>query len=180
MENTLRQDKIEKVLNNRQEGIMVFEDIHDPHNFAASCRSAEGFGLGKVWLIFEKEKSFNPKKVGKTSSSSANKWLDFRIFKATKQCLKELRKEGFEIWATVLDPEAIRINEADFTKEKIVVMFGNEHRGLSEVAVKGADKKVYIPMKGMVQSFNLSVTAAIFLYEIDRQREKRRARLGNE
>lgn len=151
--------------------------MHDPHNVAAACRSAEGFGFGKIWLIFDKEKSFDPKKVGMTSSGSANKWLDFRIFRSTKECLEELRKEGFEIWATVLDESVDKISEADFTREKIAVLFGNEHRGLSKEARKGADRKVYIPMKGMVQSFNLSVTAAILMYEINRQREEGHARL---
>ena len=51
-------------------------------------------------------------------------------------------------------------------------MFGNEHRGLSDEAIKGADEKIYIPMKGMVQSLNISVTAGIVMYELDRQRRK--------
>jgi len=172
--NTKREEKIKKVISKRQEGIIVFEDIHDLHNVAASCRSADGFGFQKIYLIFENEKSFNPKKTGKTSSGSANKWLDFKIFKSTKECLEELKKDGFEIWATVLDEKAVKISKADFTKEKIAVMFGNEHRGLSKEAIRGVDKKVYIPMKGMVQSFNLSVSAAIVMYEINRQREAAR------
>jgi len=51
-------------------------------------------------------------------------------------------------------------------------VFGNEHRGLSDEAIKGADEKIYIPMKGMVQSLNISVTAGIVMYELDRQRRK--------
>jgi len=172
--NTKREEKIKKVISKRQEGIIVFEDIHDPHNVAASCRSADGFGFQKIYLIFKSEKSFNPKKMGKTSSGSANKWLDFKIFKSTKECLEELKEDGFEIWATVLDKEAVDISEANFLKNKLAIMFGNEHRGLSKEAIKGADKKIYIPMKGMVQSFNLSVSAAIVMYEINRQREAAR------
>jgi len=162
---------LDEVIEERQEGILVLEDIHDPHNAAAVWRSADAFGWQKVWLIFDKEKSFNPKKVGKASSSSANKWLDFRIFKSTTECFEELHKLGYRTLATVLDKGARDISLADLRSQvKIAIVLGNEHRGLSETATKMADEKVYIPMKGMVQSLNLSVTAAIMLYEVERQR----------
>ena len=165
-----RRGKILGVIQKRQEGVIVLEDIHDPHNAAAVWRSADGFGFQKVYLIFEQEKAFNPKKIGKASSSSANKWLDFKIFKSTKKCLLELKKEGYEIYATMLDKEAMDLKSANFKKRKVAIMLGNEHRGLSETAIEMADEKVYIPMKGMVQSFNLSVTAAVVMYEVSKQR----------
>jgi tRNA (guanosine-2'-O-)-methyltransferase len=168
------------VIGSRQEGVIVLEDIHDPHNAAAVWRSADGFGFQKIYLIFEQERPFNPKKIGKASSSSANKWLDFKIFRSTKECLEELKNEGYKIWATVLDKEAKKLNETDLKTKKIAIMLGNEHRGLSETAIKMADEKIYIPMKGMVQSFNLSVTAAIMMYEIDKQRENEDFSLSNE
>ncbi len=49
---------------------------------------------------------------------------------------------------------------------------GNEHSGVSKTAIKMADRKVYIPMEGMVQSFNISVAAGIMMYEVKRQREE--------
>lgn len=170
MSTLTRQEKIERMRKNRQEGVIVLEDIHDPHNAAAVWRSCDAFGFGKVYLIFEQEKKFNPKKVGKASSSSANKWLDFKIFTSTSECLKELKREGYEIMATILDEKAESLLTTKFENKKIAVMFGNEHRGLSEEAVRLADKKIYIPMRGMVQSLNLSVTAAIVMWEITRQR----------
>lgn len=159
---------------------MVLEDIHDPHNAAAVWRSADGFGFQKVYLIFEQEKPFNPKKIGKASSGSANKWLDFKIFKSTKKCLDELKKDGYKVFATILDKEAKKLSKMNFRIKKVAIMLGNEHRGLSETAIKMADEKIYIPMKGMVQSFNLSVTAAIMMYEIDRQRGERKFGLSRE
>ena len=92
IETTARQRKIELVKNNRHEGIIVLEDIHDPHNAAAVWRSADCFGFGKVYLIFDQEKTFNPKKVGKASSSSANKWLDFEIFHSTAEAYAKLKE----------------------------------------------------------------------------------------
>lgn len=155
----------------RQEGIIVLEDVHDPHNIGAVCRTAEGLGWQKVWLIFEKEEGFNPKRVGKASSSSANKWLDFEIFKTTKEAMKKLKEEGYETWATTIDKRAVSLWKAKFGNKKIAIMLGNEHRGLSQTAIDQADKLITIPMRGMVQSFNISVAGAMMMAEIKRQRE---------
>ncbi len=164
-----RQRKIERVMENRHQGIVVLEDIHDPHNAAAVWRSADAFGFGKIYLIFDQEVKFNPKKVGKETSGSANKWLDFEMFNSAVECYKKLKKEGYTIYATVLDKEAKTIRKTKF-KDKTAIVLGNEHRGLSEKAISIADEKIYIPMLGMVQSLNLSVTAGIVMYEYKRQR----------
>ncbi|MFA5026184.1 MAG: RNA methyltransferase [Candidatus Shapirobacteria bacterium] len=171
MEKTVRQEKIQNVINNRQEGVIVLENIADPHNAAAVWRTADAFGFQKIYLVYSKEKIINPKKIGKASSSSANKWLSFKIFKNIDECYLELRKDGYKIYATILDEEANQIRETRFENKKVAIVLGNEHRGLSEEAIKGADEKIYIPMKGMVQSLNISVTAAILMYELDRQRK---------
>lgn len=166
-----REEKLTRVAENRQEGIIVLEDIHDPHNAAAIWRTADAFGIQKIWIIFDQEDSFNPKHIGKKSSSGANKWIDFEIFKSTKDCMDKLKEMGYTTYATVLRDGAKDLSSSDFrSQKKVAIMLGNEHRGLSETAIKMADELIYIPMKGMVQSFNLSVTAAICMYELDRQR----------
>lgn len=167
-----RLKKITKVASNRQRDlVVVLEDIFDPHNAAAIIRTCEGLGIGKLFFIFKKVKPYNPKKIGQSSSSSANKWVDFEIFKSTKLCFNKLKKDGYITYATLLDEEASSLYEIDFLKKKkIAIVIGNEHAGLSEEAIKLADKKIYIPMSGMVQSFNASVTAAIFISEVVRQR----------
>ncbi len=168
-----REEKIKRVMSQRHSGVIVLEDIHDPHNAAAVWRSCDAFGFGKVNLIFEQEEKFNPKQVGKASSSSANKWLEFETFNSTEKCFNKLKSEGYTIYATVLDQEAKDLKEINFEKGKIAICFGNEHRGLSETAIRLADKKIYIPMQGMVQSLNLSVTAGIVMWEVGRQWSKR-------
>jgi len=167
-----REEKIERVAGGRQEGIIVLEDVHDPHNIGAVCRTAEGLGFQKIWLIFEKEKGFNPKKIGKASSSSANKWLDFEVYRSTKEAMTKLREMGVETWATTIGGKAKSLWRTKFTEPKVAIWLGNEHRGLSETAIKMADGQLTIPMKGMVQSFNISVTGAIIMAEIARQRVK--------
>ena len=168
-----RKEKIRQVIENRQKGlVIVLEDIHDPHNAAAVLRSADAFGVQEVCFIFDQEKPYNPKRVGKKTSSSANKWLDFHIFRSIKECVKYLKRRKYKIYASVVDDKVNSIYRTDFTKYvNIALLFGNEHRGLSQEAVDLADYRVYIPMKGMVESLNISVTCGIFLYEVSRQRK---------
>jgi len=167
-----RLKKLTKAVEKRQRDlVMVLEDVHDPHNAEAIFRSCDAFGVQDVYLIFGESKKYNPKKVGKSSSSSANKWLDFHAFDSTKKCLKQLKKDGYKIYATVLHEDARDIEKIDFVEnEKVAILIGNEHSGVSEEAVELSDYKVIIPMRGMVQSFNVSVTSAMFLFEVNRQR----------
>ena len=163
--------KISNIATKRQTAIVVLEDIVDPHNAAAVFRSCDAFGVQNVYLVFDKQVAFDPKQIGKLSSSSANKWLDFHIFNNIMDCYKELHDKGFLTMATVLDSQATDIYDIDFTEHKnIALVFGNEHSGLSDIAIHNADYKMYIPMKGVVQSLNISVTAAICLFEMSRQR----------
>ncbi len=171
-----REQKIKAVISRRQEGIIVLEDIHDPHNAAAVLRSCDAFGFQKVCFITEQEKRFNPRRVGKLSSASASKWLDLEYFKSTKACISSLKRRGFHVIATALDEKATPLARLDLSSPKIALMFGNEHRGLSKEALRLAHETVYMPMVGFVQSLNLSVTAAILLYETTRQRSQKKAK----
>ena len=169
-----REKKFNDTAKNRDLGLVVIiEDIHDPHNAAAILRSCDAFGVQRVCFIFGKEERYNPKKIGKATSSSANKWLDFEIFDSAKTCFEKLRSEGFSIFATILDENARAIKKINFKKKKVAIIVGNEHRGISEEAARLADEKVYIPMQGMVQSLNVSVSAGICLFEARRQRGAR-------
>ena len=167
-----RKAKIEKVVAQRQAGfVIVLEDVHDPHNAMAVSRTCDAFGIQDVHLIFDKEPSYNPKRVGKVSSSSANKWLTFTKHSSAQECYEQLKKEGFTIVATALTDRSESIFDADLTHDKIALVLGNEHRGLSDCAIQNADTTLLIPMQGMVQSLNISVTAALGIYEIFHQRQ---------
>jgi tRNA (guanosine-2'-O-)-methyltransferase len=169
--NETRKQKIVAVVQKRQSGIiLVLEDIHDPHNAAAILRTCDGLGIQHVYFISEKEKPYDPKRIGKASSSSANKWLDFKTYTTTVTCLKELNKEGYAIIATALTSHSESLLTATFPEKKVAVLVGNEHAGLSKTALSLADRSILIPMMGFVQSFNVSVATAIMLWEITRQR----------
>ena len=167
-----RSKKITSIASARQQAVVVLEDIHDPHNAAAVFRSCEAFGVQDVYLIFKTEKKFNPRKIGSSTSSSANKWLDFHSFTSVETCLAAVKKRGYAALATMLDDQAEPLYTAQLNEAKIAWLFGNEHRGLSPEIVTLADRRIYIPMAGFVQSLNLSVTAGICLFEMTRQRRE--------
>ena len=165
-----RLQKITSVVKSRQHSLrVVLENIHDPHNVSAIFRSCDAVGVPKVSLIYNTEKF---PKISKTSSSSANKWIEKEKFEDVEKCYSSLRKEGFKIYASMLADEAVDLFDIDLT-EKTALVMGNEHRGVSEDAAKLADKIFYIPMSGMIQSLNVSVATAVTLYEAYRQRKSK-------
>lgn len=168
-----RLTKLKRAASLRQKGVvLVIEDIHDPHNAQAIMRTADAFGIQNVHFIFEIEKRYNPRRVGKSSSSSAMKWLDYTIWTSTKECLAALKKQKFHLVGTAFAERSIALNRSKLTAPKIALLVGNEHRGLSEEALKRADQLITIPMRGMVQSLNVSVATAILIAEATRQRAK--------
>ena len=165
-----RIEKIKWVLSKRQHSLrVVIENIHDPHNVSAIFRTCDAAGIPKVSLIYNVEKF---PKIGKKSSASAYKWIEREKFKTVEECYNQLKKEKFIIYASSLNADAKSLYDLDFTKKSVIVL-GNEHRGLSKEAEELADESFYIPMFGMVQSLNVSVSAAISIYEALRQRSKK-------
>jgi tRNA (guanosine-2'-O-)-methyltransferase len=142
------------------------ENIHDPHNVSAVLRSCDAVGILRVELLYTMEKF---PRVGKKSSSSANKWLTRRKHTSVDDCYATLRAEGFRIFATHLDRGACSLYDLDLTG-KVALVFGNEHRGVSDHAAGMADINFQIPMVGMIRSLNVSVACAVSLYEAMRQR----------
>ena len=162
-----RIEKIKWVLSKRQPSLrLVIENIHDPHNVSAIFRTCDAAGIPKVSLLYNVEKF---PKIGKKSSASAYKWIERDKFKTVEECYSHLREEKFVIYASSLNSDSKSLYELDFTKRTAIV-FGNEHRGLSKEAEELADERFFIPMYGMVQSLNVSVSAAISIYEALRQR----------
>ena len=89
---------------------------------------------------------------------------------ATRECVTELKRQGFQVIATHLDERAVPLSSVDVTRPTAIV-YGNERDGISKEMIELCDQTVIIPMQGFVQSFNISVAAAISLYHISRERE---------
>ena len=166
-----RLNKLKRIAAQRQAGLtVIIEDVFDPHNLGAISRSCDAFGIQEIHVIFETLPAFDPKEVGKNSSTATNKWLTYRIHHSTETALRALKGEGWQIVAAAIDPAAESIFEADLCAPRIALLFGNEKTGLSPTALALADRLVTIPMRGIAQSMNVSVSAALCLYEVTRQR----------
>ncbi|MDQ7815648.1 MAG: TrmH family RNA methyltransferase [Melioribacteraceae bacterium] len=148
---------------------VVLENIHDEHNVSAIIRTCEAVGIPKVNLLYTIEKF---PKLSRISSASASKWVETEKFCSVQDCFSTLRKDGFKIFSSYLDPSAKSLYQLDLTK-KVAIVFGNEHRGISKEITDNSDEVFYIPMKGMIQSLNVSVAIAVSLFEALRQREKK-------
>lgn len=167
-----RQEKIDRMHANRLPGVrVVLEDVHDPHNAAAILRSCDGLGVGSVWYLFDQEEPYDPLAVGRFSSATANRWVDIETFINRTDVEQRLHTEGYSSIATTIhDPAAEELWQTDVSTGNVAVWVGNEQRGLTPDALQFCDRKLTIPMRGMVESFNVSVTAALVLAEIGRQR----------
>lgn len=167
MRSEKRLQKINNVVRARQYSLhVVLENIHDPHNVSAIFRTCDAAGVPAISLIYNYEKF---PRIGKKSSASAYKWVEKEKFRSVEDCYSSLKNKGYQIIASSISSESKSIYEIDLTKKTAIVL-GNEHRGVSDEAAQIADVKFQIPMLGMVQSLNVSVAAAITLYEAVRQR----------
>ncbi|MGB3861566.1 MAG: RNA methyltransferase [Candidatus Aminicenantaceae bacterium] len=165
-----RTKKTKQVLSLRQPDLRVaLEEVTNTHNASAVVRTCDAAGIMYVEII---SASGEPFPVNRAISTRAEKWLKFNYYSSTSECLKHLKDEGFTIVATHLSEEAAPYTSLDYT-EPTVIVFGNESEGISEEALKLSDHIIQIPMVGMVQSLNLSVSVGIILYEAMKQRQNK-------
>ncbi|HSN15076.1 MAG TPA: RNA methyltransferase, partial [Anaeromyxobacteraceae bacterium] len=151
------------------------EAFCDPQNVNAVLRTCEAFGIQEVHAI---EGPMKPYDRNKKISQNADTWLDLRRWSSTGECLAQLKREGFAIYATRLGEGARDLGELSFAG-KVALVFGNESRGVSKEALALADASFAIPMRGFVQSLNVSVAAAISLAKAVERREADRGRHGD-
>lgn len=163
-----RQEKIKRILplRTRRVGI-VLEDIYQSSNTSAILRTADGLGVQDVHCI----EGRNPFDVNAGISLGAAKWLTVDRYRteenqtnnATKECIDSLKQDGYKIVAT--SPHATQSISDLPIEDKTMFLLGVEDEGLTEQAIDLADEVVQIPMYGFVESFNVSVSAALCLYD---------------
>ena len=159
--------KVERVLSERQPDLhIVLEEVTNTHNASAVVRTCDAAGVLNVDVIHAADEPFP---VNQAISTRAEKWLNLTRYSSTRECLLQLKERGFSIAATHLGPEAVPYTDVDYTRP-LAIVFGNESEGISQEALEKADHAIRIPMSGMAQSLNLSVSVGIILYEALRQR----------
>lgn len=168
-----RWQTINKVIDNRTRYLtVVLEDIYQPHNASAVLRSCDCFGIQDVHII-ENKNEFDP---NKGVTIGADKWISLHSYNEpgknnTGRCYQKLREQGYRIIATSPHENDMTIDEIK-VDQKTALVFGAELTGLSDYALDNADGYAKIPMVGFSESFNISVGAALCLYELTKKLRK--------
>ncbi len=156
-----RKKRIEDVLQHRSMTVAtVVEGSVNTGNVSAVMRTAEACGFLPFHVIRTGERFKNSAR----SSQGSDKWLDLHYWDDTGSCLRRLKETGYHIVATVPSADAQSIGEIDFSKKTAIVL-GNEAEGISQSVFEHADSVCRIPMVGFVESFNISVAAALCLFQ---------------
>lgn len=162
-----RKERIAEVLGGRSTAIAtVVEGSVNTGNVSAVMRTAEAFGF----LPFHVIRTGGRFKNSSRSSQGSEKWLDLHYWDDPVSCLHSLKDSGYQIVATSLGTDAVPISDVDFSIPTAIIM-GNEAEGVSESVLKASDVVCQIPMSGFVESFNVSVAAALCLYHAWNERE---------
>lgn len=168
-----RHTRLKDVVSRRQSGlVVVLENISDPHNAGAVLRTCDAFGIQTIHFVFETQPGFNPKKKTQSTSTSVAKWLTLITHTSTQKALSELKQGGYTIAVTAIEGSTNVYDASLGSCPKVALVLGNEHDGVSATALQMADCTLSIPMRGMVQSLNLSVTTALMVAELTRQRQQ--------
>ncbi len=161
-----RKQRFDEVIAQRTNHLhIVLENIYQAHNASAVLRSAESFGIQNVHFIENR----NSLKISDDVAMGSSNWLNIHRYNTsdnnTEQALLLLKQQGYKIVATTPHTNACTIDKLP-VNNKLALVFGTEIDGVSETVMKMADEFVKIPMYGFTESFNVSVCAALCMYEL--------------
>jgi tRNA (guanosine-2'-O-)-methyltransferase len=166
---TRREKLIEAYYQNKLQGFeLLIDNVGDPHNVTAVARSSDGLGVGRINLYYTQNVFPSLDMEGKRPGCGAHKWLDFNRVSDICVFAEQKKQEGFVFIGT--RPPDGSDNLLDFIfPEKSVIVLGAEHSGMSPEVESVCDRFIHIPMVGLAESYNISVAAAIIMYEAFRQ-----------
>jgi len=144
---------------------LVAENLIDPHNHSALVRTAEGFGLDRVHVV---EMPNKYKRCG-AIVRGADRWVHIDKHDGLSKSLGNLQAQGFVLAAADVGPDCVPVTELPDDRPVAIIM-GSERDGLSTRAKTMVDTRFTIPMQGFTESFNVSVSAAITLFEVTKRR----------
>jgi len=153
-----RRARLESVIAERLGSVTVILDApHDPHNGAAIVRSCEAFGVATLYVVESREAFL----VAASVARSAEKWVDVRCTRSADAAIKAAKDAGMTLVAARADGELLPQDLASMPR--VAIVLGNERDGISDPLVAACERSVRVPMRGFVESLNVSVTAAILL-----------------
>jgi tRNA (guanosine-2'-O-)-methyltransferase len=161
-----RFERLKAVLDRRMANLTVLvEQVEKPHNLSAILRTCDAVGVLEAHAVCRQGRlpTFN------STAQGSQKWVPLHVHETITAAMTALKEQGFRLVGTHLGVEAIDYGACDYTGPTAFVL-GAEKWGLSTEAAALVDQPVFIPMRGMVQSLNVSVAAATLLFEALRQR----------
>jgi 23S rRNA (guanosine2251-2'-O)-methyltransferase len=154
---------IERLADTSRALVVVLDHIQDPQNLGALCRTAEA--LGAKGLVIPKHRSAPVTGTVFSASAGAVATLPLVLVANIGESLRQLKEAGFWIVGSTLSEGATNVSEMpDF--EKMALVLGAEGQGMAPLTEKLCDWKLQIPLRGMVQSLNVSAAGAILMHEL--------------
>jgi len=163
-----RYQRILEVLERRQPDLTVLtEEVHKPHNISAIIRTCDAVGVFEVNCLNSMPQEDTP--TFKQVARGSQKWIKLRDLDRIETAINQLQQRQFKVYAAHFSQMAIDYRKIDYT-QPTAILLGAEKWGVSDRAAALVDGHIIIPMLGMVQSLNVSVAAAVILFEAQRQR----------
>jgi tRNA (guanosine-2'-O-)-methyltransferase len=160
-----RATRLRQVIDARLGSVTVLMDApHDPHNAAAVLRTCDAFGIPELHVIPRVEELL----VGRTVSKGTERWVDIVVHPTVPGAVGALTAQDFTLVATHPDGRLMPEDLAELPR--VALVLGNERDGLCEELTNAASESVRVPMRGFVESLNVSVAAAILLAAATRAR----------
>ena len=144
---------------------LLAENTFHPHNASALMRHCDAFGVQELHTV-ETLCKFSP---NASIVRGTDKWVDVRRHASTAEAIAALRAEGYRIVATTPHRESCTPETFDVARGPFALVFGTEHAGISDEAMAAADEYLRIPMCGLVESLNVSASAAILVYMLSQR-----------
>ena len=151
---------------NKKKFYLILPNIRSCHNVGAMFRTADAFGVDKIFLVGYTPAPPKPQ-IDKVSLG-AEKWMSFEIKKDLKKLIKKLKKDGFEVVALEKSEDSIDIKDFKGNKD-VALIVGNEVEGVTKDILELCDKVVHIPMLGKKESLNVSIAGGIAMYQLNKK-----------
>jgi tRNA (guanosine-2'-O-)-methyltransferase len=160
-----RRERLRTVIDARVASVTVLMDApHDPHNGGAVLRSCDAFGVQRLCVVPRTE----PFAISTTVTRGSEKWVDVDVYRSPREAVAALTAAGYVLVAT--HPEGNLVAEDLGAIAKLALVLGNERDGIRDELERAAEQTVRVPMRGFVESLNMSVSAAILLSAATRGR----------
>ena len=150
--------------------VVVLDNVRSALNVGSFFRTSDAFGISALYLCGIT--AIPPHKEIQKTAIGATESVDWHYYDKTTEAIQHLIQKGYHIIGVEhTDQSKSLVNLEMSMTQSYALVFGNEHTGVSEEALGLSDKTFTIPMYGMVQSLNVSVSVAVCIYEALRQRE---------